>query len=160
MRIKERPHRLPPETYRGPIGVAFTCCIADHQSPFVEPVIVETFVSILSEQAARFDCIVAAYCFMPDHLHVSLRGRSEDADALKVMKAFKYKTGLWFGKHRPDLGWQKGFYDHVYRNKQDGLEQVRYILKNPVRAGLVDDFRDYPFLGSIGVDLDEVLSDL
>jgi hypothetical protein len=34
---------------------------------------------------------------------------------------------------------------------------VRYILENPVRAGLVDDPRAYPLMGSTKYDIDSLL---
>ncbi len=35
--------------------------------------------------------------------------------------------------------------------------QVRYILDNPVRRGLVSSWEKYPFKGSIGCKLEDVL---
>lgn len=43
--------------------------------------------------------------------------------------------------------WQSESYDYVVRNAQEFSAIERYILENPVRAGLVDRLDDYPWLG-------------
>ncbi len=49
--------------------------------------------------------------------------------------------------------WQRSFYDHALRTDEDLVHTARYVLANPVRAGLVHDFRDYPLCGSLEFDL-------
>ena len=61
-------------------------------------------------------------------------------------------------KNRPEMGWQKDFYDHIMRTQEDIVAQVKYILDNPVRKGLVVNWEDYPFKGSIGCKLEDVLA--
>ena len=56
------------------------------------------------------------------------------------------------------IKWQKDFYDHVIRTKKDIAVQVRYILDNPVRKGLVSSRQEYSFKGSIGCKLENVLN--
>ena len=41
--------------------------------------------------------------------------------------------------------WQPQYYDHAVRHDEDLIEVVLYTIRNPVRAGLVKDFHDYPF---------------
>lgn len=91
---------------------------------------------------------VYAYCFMPDHLHILAAGSRIDAQMINFVKHFKQNTGFWFHKKFRRPLWQKGFFDHVVRRDEDIRAVARYILNNPVRAGLVRDFRDYPYLGS------------
>ena len=62
--------------------------------------------------------------------------------------------------HMLHTEWQKDFYDHVIRKRDDVSRQVRYVLDNPVRKGLAASWRDYPFQGSLGCDLEAVLSGL
>jgi hypothetical protein len=40
------------------------------------------------------------------------------------------------------------FYDHALRSTEGILPAVRYIVANPVRAGLVTNVADYPYSGS------------
>ncbi|MCY1446959.1 hypothetical protein D9M71_635550 [compost metagenome] len=40
--------------------------------------------------------------------------------------------------------WQKGFHDHALRHDEDLQDVARYIVANPLRAGLVKRAGDYP----------------
>ena len=44
--------------------------------------------------------------------------------------------------------WQEGYYDRVLRQEEDVRHVARYIIENPVRAGLVVHPSVYPYLGS------------
>ncbi len=74
------------------------------------------------------------------------------------MSLFKQLSGYWFARNRPEVRCQRDFYDHVLRREEDILVHLRYIAENPVRRGLVDDWRDYGFTGSDVFDLRDVLS--
>ena len=56
--------------------------------------------------------------------------------------------------------WQEGYYDRVLREEDDTLEIARYIAANPVRAGLCQDTREYPYLGSSCYSLDVLVRSL
>lgn len=48
----------------------------------------------------------------------------------------------------PAIKWQKDFYDHILRKDEDVKKHVMYILNNPVRRGIVENWKDYPYKGS------------
>ena len=157
--IREKPHRLGPEAYVGEVLVAFTACVEERRSLFVQDTVVLPFIEMLTETLERFVCSAPVYCFMPDHLHVIVQGRSASSDTRAVMSAFKQKSGFWLARHNTKQSWQKDFWDHVIRRHEDLAAQVRYIIENPVRHGLVRCWQDYPYTGSVGHDLDEILWD-
>jgi hypothetical protein len=43
--------------------------------------------------------------------------------------------------------WQRGFFDHVLRSEESYGEKWQYVRENLVRAGLVKNWQDWPFLG-------------
>jgi hypothetical protein len=45
--------------------------------------------------------------------------------------------------------WQKTYYDHAVRKDEDIKGISRYIVANPLRAGLVHDIGDYPLWDAI-----------
>jgi len=53
--------------------------------------------------------------------------------------------------------WQRYGYDHVLRDEEKTLVVARYILQNPLRAGLVKRIEDYPFVGSLEWPLEVLL---
>ncbi|MGV3616638.1 MAG: transposase [Fimbriimonas sp.] len=95
---------------------------------------------------------------MPDHLHMIVSGMTDGAAPKRAMEAFKRDSGMWLARHRPDLRWQWNFHDRILRRKEIAAA-CRYIALNPVRAGLAEDIHAWPFTGSIGFDLNEVLLD-
>lgn len=151
--MRARPHRLPPECYRGHVIVAVTACIRDRKALFTDAAAVRACLKCLSLASNRFACTVPIYCFMPEHLHLLLRGTSSTADTWAAMASFKQRSGFWIAANRPEFGWQKDYWDHVVRRDEDVRAQVRYIANNPVRRRLATDWDEYPFTGSIGHDL-------
>jgi REP element-mobilizing transposase RayT len=45
--------------------------------------------------------------------------------------------------------WQKGFHDRAIRKEEDLQAIARYVVANPLRAGLVDKIGDYPLWDAI-----------
>ena len=97
---------------------------------------------------------------MPDHLHLLTEGCSESADTREFARAFRQQSGyrfrcLWRGRL-----WQEGYYDRVLRDADDTFECARYIVANPVRAGLCAQAHEYPYSGSSKYSLTEILESL
>ncbi len=127
MVLREKKHRLPREFYKGEMSVAFTLCLkkdlGNVDANLRNHEIVNTFTNILTSVATREHCIVPVYCFMHDHQHVIVSGTDTDADILKAVVSYKQKTGFWMSVNKPGMKWQKDFYDHVIRTKEDMVTQ-------------------------------------
>jgi len=145
---REKHHRLPTEAYSGLKRVSFTACIARRTPLFASVEPRQEFASLLLGCADRHGCDVVVYCFMPDHLHAVLTGRSRGSNCKRAFETFKYESGLWLARHGALAAWQKDYHDHVLRESEDWLSYVRYILGNPVRAGLVSAPEEYAGSGS------------
>ena len=157
--IREKHHRLPRHEYQGRVSVGFTLCLEQPQPFFTTASVVDVFVEQLKR--ASSDCRVdVIYCFMPEHVHTIVMGIADESDALSSMERFKQYSGWWLKKNRPAFEWQKSFYDRVVRSHKKLAGLASYTVNNPVRRGLVTDWRDYPFTGAIGVDLEQFLIDV
>jgi hypothetical protein len=53
--------------------------------------------------------------------------------------------------------WQRYGYERVLRDEMERALAIRYVVANPVRAGLVCHPREYPYLGSRRCTFDELL---
>ena len=94
---------------------------------------------------------------MPDHLHLIMTGTDDEVDLLKAIGGFKQKTGFWLSKNKRDVQWQKDFFDRVIKKDESLATNVKYILDNPVWRGIVTEWQKYPFIGSIGYKLEDIL---
>jgi putative transposase len=110
---------------------------------------------ILLNALRKANCDAHAYLFMPDHCHLLIEGNSDESDLWQCVVDFKQGSGFWLAKKGYVEQWQKDFYDHILRNDEDLEKQARYILGNPVRKGLVTDWRAYPYKGSTIYDFDQ-----
>jgi len=132
-------------------------CVKGKFSFLENPQIAEICIEFLEETASLSGCIVVVYRFMLDHVHFILSGIKDDANLWGAVVRFKQKTGFYLKRRNGLFQWQKDFYDHIIRQNENLITQVRYILDNPVRKGLVNNWNDYPLKGSIGIRLEEVL---
>ncbi|MDE3058892.1 MAG: transposase [Bacteroidota bacterium] len=153
--IREKHHRLEEEFYRGCKVVSFTACVKDRVSFFTVEDRFRNCEVFLLKALKEFESEAEVYLFMPDHAHLLLRGENETSDVLKTIKSFKQKSGFWLYQNHPSVHWQKDFYDHILRKEKEVAKHIRYILYNPVRAGLVEDWGEYPFKGSTIHNLNE-----
>ncbi len=153
---RKRPTRLPRDRYVGERTACFDLCIEKRQPVFQSPVVVGAMVERLERAVREQQCVVPVYVFMPDHCHIMVMGLEEQSDLLGAIYRFRTLTGKWL-QSRSLPSWQQSFWDHVMRVGDDWRNHATYLAMNPVRAGLVENFFDYPFLGSIGCDLQDVV---
>lgn len=105
-----------------------------------------------------------AFCIMPNHVHVlldmSMQHYNEHngiktvvelekkyVQLDKIMKQIKGSSARYINMllNRSGALWQKDSYDRFVRNEKEWINIVNYILENPVKAGLVNKWEDWPF---------------
>lgn len=82
---------------------------------------------------------------MPDHAHILVEGETDAAAFVPFMTLARQRMALAYRQAARRKLWQEGYYDRVLRRDEDSVAVVRYMLNNPVRAGLVRVRSDYPF---------------
>ena len=76
------------------------------------------------------------YVIMPDHIHLLLIIRADEYGRPMVAPTISRVVQELKGYITKRIGhsiWQKLFFDHVIRNRQDYEEHVKYICDNPVK---------------------------
>lgn len=87
-----------------------------------------------------------AFVIMPDHIHWLFQLKQGNVSSLiQRVKSF-------YTKFEGRSVWNKGFYDHALRNDESLIKVARYIVANPLRAGLVDQIGDYPHWDSVWLE--------
>ncbi len=105
----------------------------------------------LHDNGDKFDLRVAVV--MPDHVHMiftplvdekagEIYSLAEIMDGVKGSSAHKINKVL----RRKGRLWQPESFDHVLRSSESLDAKIAYLLDNPVRRGLVDEWKDYPWL--------------
>ena len=97
-------------------------------------------------------CETLCFMLMPDHLHWLLQLQAGNALAASVNNV-KAHSALRINTRYRRKGpvWQKGFYDRAMRRDEDVVAVARYIIGNPIRAGIVTQVGDYPLWDAIWV---------
>lgn len=94
-----------------------------------------------------------AWVVMPDHFHMLVQFDRRDISISNLMRCIKARfTVTAKDKFGVDRIWQRGFYDRAIRSEEDIAAVARYIVANPLRAGLVQNLKEYPHWDAIWLD--------
>ncbi len=85
-----------------------------------------------------------AFVIMPDHIHWLLQ-LEEGGSLSEVVRLYKANVSLVIRQRI----WQRGFHDHAVRGDESLRDIARYIIANPLRAGLVKSIGEYPHWDAI-----------
>ena len=101
------------------------------------------FIELLKESAELFNIKIAAYCLMPNHYHLLLQ--TPDGNLSRCMRQINGIYTQRFNRaHKYDGQLFRGRYKSILVEVDSYLlELLRYIHKNPLRAGLSKDLNDY-----------------
>jgi REP element-mobilizing transposase RayT len=104
--------------------------------------------ALLHFEGQRYN--LAAWCVMPNHVHAVVQPfagttggtpvpravpDAELPDILHSWKSFTAKEANKLLRRSGDF-WQAEYYDHLIRDEADFRHSVRYVLNNPIKAGL------------------------
>ena len=143
--IKNRPRRFDLFYIHDPVFY-ITCCTRNRRAIRELHAANDAF-SRYSERAREHNIAVGRYVFMPDHLHLFVKG-DLDFTLSRWMAGLKRATAVALGCSSSEL-WQPGFFDHVLRSDESYAEKWNYVKENPVRAGLVQIASEWPYEGEI-----------
>ncbi len=77
-----------------------------------------------------------SYVIMPNHIHILLQVCADEYGRPLVAPTMSRVVKQLKGIVSKQVGisiWQKSFYDHIIRNREDYEEHLRYIYENPMR---------------------------
>lgn len=121
----------------------------------------QAYLHWLREYCAKLDVAVIAYCLMTNHVHLILVCKAKAAMP-RLLKALNARFARRVNRMREWSGhlWQGRYFSSAL----DGPHfraAVRYVERNPVRAGLVNRAEDYPWSSAFahcGLGRDPVLT--
>ncbi len=92
---------------------------------------------------------LGCYCVMPDHVHLVLTPLEAKRTLSTVVAAIKNQISYRARCAGRGVRWQMGYHDRVVREHERTKAYLEYVIANPVRKGLVSDFRQYPYSGIV-----------
>ncbi len=120
-------------------------------SLFRRPIFLDTAVSRLVCKTIHQpwlwrDSRLLAWVLMPNHWHGLVQLGAADSLST-LMGRFKAVTAKAVPEQSRVNGWlwSRGFHDHALRSDEDIRDTVRYLIANPLRAGLVEEVGHYPY---------------
>lgn len=91
-----------------------------------------------------------AWVLMPDHVHWLLQFGAKDTLSLVVNRLKSANARLANqALNRNGVLWEPAFHDHALRSEEDLQSIGRYLVVNPLRAGLIEWMGDYPFWDAV-----------
>jgi len=96
------------------------------------------------------DSTMLAWVLMPDHAHWLLRLGQHDSlpSVVTRLKCASARNANRILQRRGAV-WGRAYHEHALRDEQQVLVAARYLVANPLRAGLVTRLGDYPFWNAI-----------
>lgn len=91
-----------------------------------------------------------AWVLMPDHWH-GLIQLGEPERLAYLVQRLKANSSKRMPATISQPIWARGFHDHALRREEDLLAKARYLLMNPIRAGLARSPREYPYWDAIWI---------
>jgi putative transposase len=116
-----------------------TICIQGRQSVLADSQAFAAFESAI-HNIKRWQVIAAM--LMPDHLHVLVAPLNRDAPVGEFVALLKRAMRRELDA---EWKWQSGSFDHLLRSDESTQEKWDYMRANPVRAGLVKRWEDWPY---------------
>ena len=101
------------------------------------------FIDLLIEISEMWNVNVAAYCLMTTHYHILLQ--TPDGN---ISRCMRHLNGVYTQRYNRKYGFDGQLFRGRYKsilvcNDSHLLQLVRYIHKNPVKAGMVKELPDY-----------------
>ncbi|MFJ3470648.1 REP-associated tyrosine transposase [Pseudomonas sp. NPDC090201] len=147
---KSKSHRLRTGRFSAVGGMYLvTSRLESHRQDFADLRLGRLLVQEMREAEALGLIESLAWVVMPDHFHwlVELAtGSLPD-----IVRRVKSRTAIAVNKVTGRQGriWQPGYHDIAVRYEDDLIHFARYIVANPLRAGLVRRIGDYPLWDAV-----------
>jgi putative transposase len=137
---KRLDHQTPDWVQEASVYFVTVCAIPRQANHFCHAQLGPTILESIAyrHQNGTWFCDLAV--LMPDHVHFLLSFPDVPAFS-KIVGEWK----RWLTTHHA-ISWQENFFEHRLRNDENFNQKADYILQNPVRAGLISDAKDWPYV--------------
>jgi len=135
-----------------------TVCCKEREQVFLDCNAARALSYRLDTVLKNMRSIILAWVVMPDHMHLALQlagnetlgrtmNRINSCSTIAVNRALNRHSRLWQG----------AYHDHAIRDEAQLLASIKYLIGNPIRAGLAEKLGDYPYWNIAIAEPDEAL---
>jgi REP element-mobilizing transposase RayT len=112
---------------------------------FVDDVDYRRFVYLLGDTLESSSIRCWNYCLMPNHYHLTVQPTHPNLSA--AIRRLNSRYGLWWNRRHTTVGhvFQGRFKDQIVDREAYLITLSRYVVMNPVRAGLATRPEDWPW---------------
>ncbi|WP_455210294.1 REP-associated tyrosine transposase [Kaarinaea lacus] len=145
-------HRLRIGRYSGTHRIYHLTTTTKHRRPYFSDFqLGRMVVQALRYQHEQGKVHSLAFVVMPDHLHwlVQLGADTNLAKVMSTVKGWSTSQIRQTTNNNNHNIWQRGYFDHALRSDEDVQSVARYIVANPLRAGLVGHIGEYPLWDAV-----------
>ena len=106
----------------------------------------EEYISLLKQYYTVFEIDIIAYCVMDNHTHLLLY--SENISNISLfMKQVNLKYAIYYNKKKKRVGYvfRNRFHTKPILSQEQLYLCINYIHKNPVKAKIVEDEKEYKY---------------
>ncbi len=106
----------------------------------------DAFVRLLAKAAARFPVRISGFCLMPNHFHLALWPETDEGLSALMHWLLTTHAARYLRRHRATGHvWQGRFRAFPIQEDHHLLTVLRYLERNPLRAGLVATAEEWPW---------------
>ncbi len=155
MELPRRKHLKHPEMllldYHAPVFF-ITITTYRRQNKLACPDVADEIIECFRECEERHGWAIGRFVIMPDHIHFFASPMKNEKPLSNFIRDFK----KWTHARAVEKGfdgklWQNEFFDHLLRGNESYHDKWKYVLDNPVRAGLCESAEDWPYQGEISL---------
>lgn len=123
-----------------------TVCSKDREKLFLDcnaaRALSLTLNNVLKDKQSK----ILAWVVMPDHMHLALQLAGDETLA-KTMNRINSCSAIAVSRalNRQSQVWQGAYHDHALRDEEHLFTAIKYLISNPIRAGLVEKLGDYSY---------------
>jgi len=117
------------------------CCKLRGTNQIALPAIAEELLETIEHRNKQGGWYAHIALVMPDHVHFLLSFPESETRMQIIVSKWKE----WAAKTLK-IAWQRDFFEHRLRQEESFREKADYILANPVRAGLVKEPEEWPYV--------------
>ncbi len=145
--FKRKNIRLNDFEYKSGYAYFVTICTKNRIEHFLNQDIARLAEDSIDFRISKNEISVICYCIMPDHIHL----------LLSLNEEYEHDLSTWVSSFKRFISnqvksvfgiadfWHINYYDHIVRSDESLKNIAEYILNNPVRKNMVEDWHDYPY---------------